>query len=172
MKTVRAIVLDTSAFIMGYEAGDVNEKQYTVPTVLDELSNGSFPKIRLENAVITGRLQVITPGKESEEKVKIILEKMGETAALSLTDKQILSLGLQLEMEGYAVVIVSDDYGVQNISDSLGLNFRSLATRGIKKRIEWQIYCPGCRKIFNKPQEDNICTICGTSLKRRPKRRT
>ena len=49
---VKAIILDTSAFIMGYEAGDINEKQYTVPTVLDELSDGSFPKIRLENAVV------------------------------------------------------------------------------------------------------------------------
>ena len=172
MKTVRAIVLDTSAFIMGYEAGDINEKQYTVPTVLNELSDGSFPKIRLENAVTTGRLQVSIPDYESEEKVKIILEKMGETEALSETDKQILSLGVQLEKEGYSVVIVSDDYGVQNISSSLGLHFRSLATKGIKKRIEWQIYCPGCRKVFNKPQEDNICPICGTPLKRRPKRRS
>ena len=172
MVPVRAIVLDTSAFIMGYEAGDINEKQYTVPTVLNELSDDSFPKIRLENAVTTGRLQVCTPNDESIEKVKTILEKMGETTALSETDKQILSLGVQLDMEGYSVVIVSDDYGVQNISNTLGLHFRSLATKGIKKRIEWQIYCPGCRKVFSGPQEDNACPICGTPLKRRPKRRS
>ncbi len=168
---VKAIILDTSAFIMGYEAGDINEKQYTVPTVLDELSDGSFPKIRLENAVVSGRLQIIVPEKESEEKIREALRRMGETGALSVTDKQILALGVQLERNDYAVVIVSDDYGVQNVANSLGLAFLSLATRGIKRRIEWQIYCPGCRKTFNEPQEDDLCPICGTPLKRRPKRR-
>ena len=148
------------------------DKQYTVPNVLNELSDGSFPKIRLENAVTTGRLQICVPDGESAEKVKKELDKMGETDALSLTDKQILSLGVQLDKEGYSVVIVSDDYGVQNISNTLGLHFRSLATKGIKKRIEWQIYCPGCRKVFSRPQEDNACPICGTPLKRRPKRRS
>ena len=168
---VKAIILDTSAFIMGYEAGDINEKQYTVPTVLDELSDGSFPKIRLENAVVSRRLQIIVPEKESEEKIREALRRMGETGALSVTDKQILALGVQLEKDDYAVVIVSDDYGVQNVANSLGLAFRSLATRGIQRRIEWQIYCPGCRKTFNEPQEDDLCPICGTPLKRRPKRR-
>lgn len=157
---------------MGYEVGNINERQYTVPAVLDELSNGSFPKIRLENAVTTGRLRVINPKNESIKEINNALIKMGETGALSITDKQILALGLQLEIEGYDVIIISDDYGVQNISQSLGIAFLSLATRGIKREIEWQIYCPGCKKIYNIPQEKNECSICGTILKRRPKRKT
>ena len=77
---------------MGYEAGNINERQYTVPEVLDELSNGSFPKIRLENAVTTRRLQVINPENKSINEVNNALLKMGETKALSITDKKILAL--------------------------------------------------------------------------------
>jgi hypothetical protein len=58
-----------------------------------------------------------------------------------------------------------------NMASRLGLRFTSQATRGIKRVLDWSIYCPGCRRGFNLPQEDNVCPLCGTELKRKPKER-
>jgi UPF0271 protein len=97
--------------------------------------------------------------------------RMGESQALSATDKQVLALGLQLRDEMLEPVIVSDDYSVQNMADALGLRHRGLATPGIKRQFTWTLYCPGCRREYAKPQPDDVCPICGTELKRRPSRK-
>ena len=68
----------------------------------------------------------------------------------------------------YDVTVISDDYAVQNLSDELGIKHKGLITRGIKKRFQWVHYCPGCWKYFDGPQEDNVCPICGTEVKRKP----
>jgi rRNA maturation endonuclease Nob1 len=53
----------------------------------------------------------------------------------------------------------------------MSLGFQSLSTRGIQRRFEWTIYCPGCRRVFEEPQRGGVCPICGTQLKRKPGRK-
>jgi len=162
------MVLDTSAFIAGYGAPGSGEALYTVPAVKEEVREGGLQRFRLENAESTGVLTVLEPGENVRKEVKRVLAEMGETGVLSEADTQILSLGLQLKNEGKKPVIVSDDYAVQNVADRLGLGIKSLRTRGIKRRYRWITYCPGCRRAFQDPPADRICTVCGTTLKRRP----
>lgn len=159
-------ILDTSAFIQGHTP---SETAYTVPLVIAEIRN-QFQRMRAENLETTGKLRVITPSEQFTEKIESITKELGESHVLSDTDKQVLALGLQLTEEGNIPVIVSDDYSVQNLADKLGIMFRSLANQGIKKRIVWMIYCPGCRKQYDSPPEDNVCIICGTEIKRKPRR--
>ena len=97
---------------------------------------------------------------------------MGEVRALSDTDHSILGLTYQLSKEGIDVMLISDDYGVQNLADELGLKYTGLVTKGIKRRYQWIHYCPGCRKKSDEAQYDNICPICGTGLKRKPGKHT
>jgi len=162
------LVLDTSAFIAGYGVPGSSEALYTVPAVKEEVREGGLHRIRLENAVLSGKLAIIEPSGEYVDKVQRVLEDMGETRILSEADIQILSLGLQLKDEGRNTVIVSDDYAVQNVADRLGLGYKGLVTQGIKKRYKWITYCPGCRRTFQDPPGDEVCTVCGTKLKRRP----
>ena len=162
------LVLDTSAFIAGYGAPVSGEVLYTVPAVKGEVKEGGLQRFRLENAEKMGKLMVREPGEEYKLEVQRVLAEMGETRVLSEADTQLLSLGLQLKTEGKVPVIVSDDYAVQNVADKLGLGIKSLVTRGIKKRYRWITYCPGCRRAFQDPPADGICTVCGTKLKRRP----
>ena len=163
-----AIILDTSAFIMGYEANG-SEEYFTTPKVYNELKKDTFPEIRLANSISTGKIRRLTPEIKFQNRIDSETRKLRETDALSNTDKEVLALGLQLQEADYSVVIVSDDYGIQNVAESLGIKYRGLSTKGIRRKISWEIYCPGCRKRFENHQEDNICPICGTPLKRRPR---
>ncbi len=160
---MRVLVLDTSSFIQGFNSSDPETKLYTTYLVVDEVRE-EMARIRLENWVQTGRIVVRNPDDVSLGKVIEASRKLGENKALSDTDHSIIALALEL---GNATV-VSDDYSVQNLSDELGIKHRGLATRGIKKRFDWVHYCPGCWKHFDGPQEDNVCPICGTELKRKP----
>jgi len=167
----RVLLLDTSAFISGYEMLDASLEHITVPEVAEELREGSLTRLRLENAQRSGRLKVFIPDPRYLEEVEAITLQLGERGVLSAADKQLLALGLQVREGGGEPVIVSDDYSVQNTADRMSLGFQSLSTRGIQRRFEWTIYCPGCRRVFEEPQRGGICPICGTQLKRKPGRK-
>lgn len=168
---MRVIILDTSAFIQGFTSTSPDTRLYTTPQVLNELTD-EFAKIRASNWAQTGKLLVTSPREESLQHILDKAKKMGETDALSSTDQSVLALAHQLSVEVEVVVLISDDYGVQNLADELGLQYMGMITPGIKRRFKWINYCPGCRKQFDKPQPDNICPICGTQLKRKPGKKT
>jgi len=172
MGSERAILLDTSAFIMGYEVSDVGGEHYTVPAVLEELRKGTLHQLRIEAAMRAGRLKALSPEGRYVSEVEAAAAELGETGALSHADRMLLALGLQLMVEGKNPVVVSDDYSVQNVADRLGLRYTSLATPGIKRRFDWEIYCPGCRQRFSGLKPGGACPVCGTALRRRPVRKT
>jgi len=163
-----SLVLDSSAFIQGLDPQD--EAAYTVPLVVEELREG-LTTARLRIMESTGRLKVVEPEQGFLDIVEDESLRMGESHALSATDKQVLALGLKLRHEGLDPVIVSDDYSVQNMADALSLGHRGLATPGIKRRFTWTLYCPGCRREYSEPQPDDVCPVCGTGLKRKPVRK-
>ena len=163
-----ALLLDTSAFIAGYEVSSVKAEHYSIPSVRDELKDGELARLRFDNAARSGRLKVLSPDPRYMDEVRVVGAKMGEEGVLSDTDTQLLALGIKLKADGLEPIVVSDDYSVQNVANRLGLSFRGLSTRGIKREFEWVIYCPGCRRTFHTPQTGNACPVCGTMLKRRP----
>jgi len=140
---------------------------YTVPSVQEELKGSRLPKIRLEAAVQTGRLKLLSPEAKYIEETEAAAAELGETDALSQTDGELLALGVQLRDEGRNPIIITDDYSVQNMADFLGLEYGSLATSGIKSRFNWVIYCPGCHKSFRGAERGGDCPICGVALRRR-----
>ncbi|MFB0558030.1 MAG: NOB1 family endonuclease [Candidatus Bathyarchaeia archaeon] len=162
------LLLDTSAFILGYDLTDADDELYTVPSVREELREGELARLRFESAVRNGRLKLVKPDSGYLIEVEVTIEEMGEASALSETDSQILALGIQLKSDGLEPIVISDDYSVQNVANRLGLGFKSLATIGIRQQFEWVIYCPGCHRVFREPQPEGLCPICGTELKRRP----
>ena len=163
---MKALVLDTSSFIQGFTSSDPDTKLFTTYFVKDEVLD-EMARIRLDNLVQTGRITLRNPTDSSLEKVLDASRSLGENKALSDTDHSVIALALELSTE-YDATVISDDYSVQNLSNEIGIKHRGLATRGIKRRFKWVYYCPGCRKQFEGPQEDNICPICGTELKRKP----
>jgi endoribonuclease Nob1 len=163
----RVLILDTTAFIMGYEATNISDVQFSVPMVAKELTEDSTPWLRFKIAQEKHALQVRSPEKKHLEEAKKIAGKMGEVRHLSDADMEILSLSLELKNEKMEPIIVSDDYAIQNIAEKIGIGYISLSTIGIRYQMEWRLYCPACHKRYPSSSTLTICRVCGSPLKKR-----
>lgn len=164
----KVIVLDTSAFLAGFDPASINERQYTVPGVVKELMGDSMFWVRFRTAVESGKVEVKMPSDVFLSRIKASANVAGDVFYLSETDLQILALSLELKAQGHSPFIATDDYSIQNVADQLGIEFASLATFGIRFRLEWIRYCPACRRRYSADHKSNTCEICGTELKRKP----
>ena len=57
-------VLDTSAFLAGFDPFSLGAEQVTVPKVEEEILRNSMIKMRFETAVESGKVKVKTPTQE------------------------------------------------------------------------------------------------------------
>ena len=166
----RVIVLDTSAFLAGFDPFSLPVEQVTVPKVEEEILRNSMIKMRFETAVESGKLKVQAPTQEFTNAAKAYASKVGDSYKLSEADMQLLALALELKKEGYTPQIITDDYSIQNVATQMGIEFLALATFGIKRLLEWVRYCPACHKEYSANTKHKECQICGTELKRKPRR--
>ncbi len=166
----RIVVLDTSAFVAGFDPFSQSNEQVTVPKVEEEIRRNSMVKMRLETAIESGKVKVQAPTQESCAKLEASATKAGDIYKLSAADKQLLALAIELKTQGYTPQIITDDYSIQNVATQVSIEFRSLATFGIKRLLEWIRYCPACHKQYPANCKFKECQICGTELKRKPKR--
>jgi UPF0271 protein len=164
------IVLDTSAFLAGFDPFSLGTEQVTVPKVEEEILRNSMVKMRFETAVESGKVKVKAPAQEFLNAAKASASKVGDSFKLSEADMQLLALALQLKNEGYTPQIVTDDYSIQNVATQMGIGFLALATFGIKRLLEWIRYCPACHREYPANSKTKECQICGTELKRKPRR--
>jgi UPF0271 protein len=162
------IVLDTSAFIAGYDPLSVSDEQFSVPMVMEELIANSLPWVRFNAAAESGKLRVRTPKERSMRIVKESSKALGDVLYLSEADLHVLALALELKDEGYSPSIVTDDYSIQNVANLLGVGFSSLMTYGIRYRLQWMLYCPACHHRYPADYKLKNCQICGMVLKRKP----
>lgn len=168
MNKRRTLVLDTSAFIAGFDPSSIDDEQYSVPTVWKELAKNSLPWIRFNAAFEGGRLKVLEPDSWFLDFVKECAKQVGDLRYLSRADMEILALAIQLKRKGRTIFIVTDDYSIQNVARRIGVSFASLATFGIRFQFNWLLYCPACHKKYPPDYKFDHCEICGTKLRRKP----
>ena len=164
------MVLDTSAFLVGFDPFSVSEDQVTVPKVEDEIRANSMSWVRFKTAVENGKVKVKVPSKEYWNKAKASAKRVGDAFFLSETDLDLLALALELKAEGCNPQIVTDDYSIQNVATQLSIEFVALATFGISRLLEWIRYCPACHRKYPADYNSMTCKVCGTDLKRKPLR--
>lgn len=158
------LVLDTSAFIMGFNPSKSGEA-YSVRAVEEELSAGTMPQLRFRMFSERGELKVQAPSLRAEGMVEEASRKAGESGYLSRADREVLALALDLKLDGHEPVIVSDDYAIQNLAEHLQIGHSSLANYGIVHRFDWIMYCPACYRRYRPPEKK--CQVCGTELRRK-----
>jgi UPF0271 protein len=164
------VVLDTSAFLAGFDPFALGAQQVTVPNVEEEILRNSMVKMRFETAIESGKIKVKAPTMKYSELAKASASKVGDAFKLSEADLQLLALALELKTDGYEPQIVTDDYSIQNVATKLGIEFVALATFGIKRLLEWIRYCPACHREYPANSKFKECQFCGTELKRKPRR--
>ena len=161
---MKVLVLDTSAFIMGFNPSGQADA-YTVEAVENELLTGTMAHLRFRLSKEKGGLTVRAPSSRSRETVEQASARVGEKGFLSQADRDVVALALDLKQEGFEPVIVSDDYAVQNLAEHLLLRYGSLANFGIVHRFQWIMYCPACHRRYRHPGKK--CRVCGTELRRK-----
>ena len=162
--------MDTSAFLAGLDPFLINEEQVTAPNVENEIRTKSMIWVRFKAAVENAKLIVKHPLEEAQKEVETCATAVGDTFFLSETDKQLLALALELKTLDREPQIVTDDYSIQNVATRLGIEFTSLATFGIRRVLEWVRYCPACHREYLADCASTNCTVCGTELKRKPRK--
>jgi UPF0271 protein len=164
------LVLDTSAFLAGFDPFAANEEQITVPNVEEEIRTNSMTWVRFKASTENAKVLVKKPAEEARKKVEEYAVQVGDSFFLSETDKQLLALALELKTAACDPQIVTDDYSIQNVCTRLGIEFISLATFGIRRLLEWIRYCPACHREYAANCASTECLICGTKLKRKPRK--
>ncbi len=152
-------VIDTAIFIQGVDVEGV-----TTPKVVEEVKDPES-KLFLEGLISAGKVRVLAPSRESIEAVKDAAKKTGELNELSEADVEVLALAYELKG-----VLFTDDYNLQNIAKTLGIEFRTLK-RGIKRVIRWNYVCIGCGKRFREMPPEGICPDCGSPVRLIPRKR-
>jgi UPF0271 protein len=168
VNTQTTLVLDTSAFVAGFDPLSVEDAQFSVPEVGEELTRNTLPWIRFKTAVERGKLRIKAPRPEFRERIKAKSKTTGDFLVLSNADKQVLALALELRADGSNPQIITDDYSLQNVANLLQVKFAPLVTFGIRYRFNWMLYCPACYRKYPQDYTRRSCKTCGTELKRKP----
>ncbi|MCS7144602.1 MAG: NOB1 family endonuclease [Archaeoglobaceae archaeon] len=124
----------------------------TVPEVVSEILD--------DNSSLYFSVKDLRVESASQESLKMVIEvsnKTGDIHKLSETDLKVLAKALDEKEKGNEVVLVTDDYSIQNVAMALGINFENVIHPRISKGFKWVRVCRGCgRKV-----DSNICPICG-----------
>ncbi|WP_297508825.1 type II toxin-antitoxin system VapC family toxin [Thermococcus sp.] len=155
----RPNVIDSAIFIQGVDVEGV-----TTPKVVEEVKDPES-RLFLEGLISAGKVRILVPSKESIEAVKEASRKTGELGELGDADIEVLALAYELKG-----VLFTDDYNLQNIAKTLGIEFKTLK-RGIKRVIRWNYVCIGCGKRFKEMPPGGVCPDCGSPVRLIPRRR-
>ncbi len=135
----------------------------TVPAVYAEVKDEQS-RIRLE--FVEG-LKVIEPDARCVGRVAEAARTSGDHMRISKADGDLLALALQEQEAGKDVVVMTDDYAVQNVARRLGVPTAALRQKKTRGSVAWEKRCAGCGRTFADGEE---CPVCGSPLrlKKRP----
>lgn len=154
-------IADSAVFIMGKDIDPMNI--ITVSSVVEELRS-SEASLRFDLA-LEGGARVESPDPVVRKKVIEIAEGTRDVEELSATDIDILSKALEY---GSEAVLLTDDYAVQNVAEVLGVKVMPVVQKKIRDVLLWEKECTGCRRRFTT---GDVCEVCGSTLKKKRKRK-
>ena len=169
-KKSKILIIDTSALLSGKQMIFNNDQIVTTTGVSNELKPGGKDYQNFQYLLEKG-LKILTPSDSSLDKIKKVSTKSGDIARLSKTDIEILALALDLKNKNQKeIIILTDDYSIQNVANILNIVFQSISQQGIKKRFKWVYCCRGCGKKFE--EHIKVCPICGTEIRYKISKKT
>lgn len=155
---------------MGYDPTLIQERQVTTPLVDIEITTNEIIRLRLQLARDRSQLEYRQTSPRFKQQIQKVSQQTGDAGRLSDVDVELLSIALELHNQGHSVVIISDDYSIQNVATQLQIDYVSLSTLGIRYQFQWVNYCPGCYRRYPANTSLTHCDICGTELKKKPKK--
>ncbi len=147
---MKVYVIDSSAI---FQRKAVYANMVTVPEVVAEILDEasaiyfSVKDLRVEEA-----------SKESIEEVTRVAGETGDIHKLSKTDIMVLAKALDEVKKGNDVILVTDDYAIQNVAMELGIKFEGIIQSQISKGFKWVKVCKGCGRRI----DSDVCPVCGS----------
>ena len=146
------IILDSSALFSMQNLPE--EECICPPGVVDELREYKDPRLDLWGDMLRTSDCTQTSLKKVEDEAK----KSGDLGRLSPVDMTVIALGLDLQGTVY-----SDDFSIQNVCARMGIDYKAIGTKGIKKIERWNYQCIGCKKWYKEKMDE--CPICGSPMR-------
>lgn len=144
----------------------------TTSEIVDEFID-DFSKFRVRSMLSSGELLTTSPTPEA---ISFIQEKsitIGNQTRLSSQDITILALAWQEKEKDKEkqVILLTDDFEIQNTAYLLGIKYRPIRTKGISYSVIFKKYCADCKsKIV---QDMKTCENCGSmNIKLKKKKKT
>jgi len=150
-------ILDSNVFLHGAESIFADKPCVTVYGVVEEMKS-TRAALEIDRFMLSG-LQILEPSKESADEVLGAQKKTQDKT--SKTDMMLVALALDFKKKNKDYIIITDDYGVQNLAKVMKLNYSGLSQDGIKKPIAWSGKCTACGHKTN----EKICPDCGSKVK-------
>jgi UPF0271 protein len=160
----KAYVLDTSSIIGGYVSRD--SPNFITNHVFEEVKDFKS-RIFLESSLKEEIINIKEPDPISLKRVRRAMNTSGDVLRLSDVDMEVAALAITLKDDYKSVIVVTDDYSLQNVLKELGISYRSIITKGIEETYKWLLVCKGCKKRYPADHKENDCEICGSRLSRR-----
>jgi len=145
-------VLDANVFIHAAAMTVPFDNAVTVPAVVDELDSDDA-RDRFDRSDVA----VYEPGDGAVQQVEAREEQLGED--LTAADIQLLALALDR-----GSTVVTDDYGIQNVAEALGVDYVAFDQEGIDEQIRWTHVCESCGATVDGER----CSRCGGKRKQVP----
>ncbi|NHJ32617.1 MAG: hypothetical protein FK732_07125 [Asgard group archaeon] len=158
-------VLDASAIYNGVLTHNISGDKYIPECVLEEVRGMIRGEAIIEEALLYEELQIIVPNEEILLEIKKQASETGDIRELSACDLAVLAVGRSLQKKESKVIILSDDYDIQNLAQYVGLNCKGIHWKGITSIHKYYWICPGCGNK-SKSQTEN-CIECGTKVIRK-----
>tara|TARA_Y100000590_G_scaffold66244_1_gene71696 strand:+ start:794 stop:1300 length:507 start_codon:yes stop_codon:yes gene_type:complete len=162
------IIIDSTAFYAGLPFRSL-DCYYTTIQINEELQKIPFFSSRIETLIHSNRLQIIEPSSKAVEYILKNSLNIENKKSLSDADISILALAYDFLEENHNVIVLTDDYAIQNVAKKLDIFYKSLLYSGIKYSGKWINFCSACSSISES--NDKTCINCGNPLKRKLQRR-
>lgn len=154
-------VLDASAFINGFKMDSNNN--FTVPEITGEIKDFKS-RLVFDTALEEGKLIIQDVPATYVREVGEIISVSGDVLRLSNPDKKLIALAYMLFDKGNDVMVVSDDYTIQNTLKIMDIPYSGIITDGIKGIYNWKKVCEGCKKEYDENYPFDDCEICGSKI--------
>ena len=154
-------ILDASAFINGFQL--VSKNNFTVPEITAEIKDFES-KLTMDMAIEDGRLHIQDVPTKYINSIDDVVNKSGDVLRLSLPDKKLIALAYMFFKKNKGVLVISDDYTIQNTLKILNIPYSGVLTEGIKEVYNWKKVCEGCKKEYGEDYPFDDCEICGSKI--------
>lgn len=150
-----------------------NSKIYTTNSIIDEVKLNEYKTKELRISLIDSKIQkgeiiIKEPKKQFLREAKDIAVKTGDLKVMSEADISLVALSIELDRKKHKVMVLSDDFAVQNICNEIGMSVLNIVGQKIKKTIKWKNKCILCNKKFPNDYKDKDCNYCGNIIIRKP----